>query len=90
MEVTTASAKEVTTANTTEVTTVNAVVRLTVELPPAHAGELAKLLACHVNFADFQWAVAIYEALRPMDDRSEVVFADVDYGANVFLRRKRD
>ena len=76
--------------NTTEVTTAKAVVRLTIELSPVRAAELAELLACHVSFLDFPWAEAIYNALRPAGCYHEIIFTDDDHGINVLLRRKQD
>src|SRR5690554_1638907 len=82
--------EEVTTASTMEVTTSKTVIRLTVELPPTHAAELAGRMAAHVSFADFQWAEAIYNALRPHGSHRSVVFSDANHGMDVFLYRKQD
>src|SRR5690606_8066886 len=87
--------KEVTTVNTMKATTAKAVIRLTVELPPTHAAELAELLACHVSFPDFPWAEAIYDALHLQHallhgSHHAVVFWDATLGRNAFLQRKQD
>lgn len=83
--------KEFTTASTMEVTTSKTVIRLTVELPPTHAAELAGLMAGHVSFADFPWAEAIYYALRrSVGNHHALVFADANHGVDVFLERKKD
>lgn len=81
---------EVTTANAMKVTASRTVIRLTVELPPAHAAELAGLMAGYVSFADFPWAEAIYHALRPAGLYRAAAFADVNHGVDVFLQRKKD
>lgn len=79
---------EATTANTAEAATAKVVVRLTIELSPTHAAELAELLARHVDWEDFPWAATIYAAFNPPDSHRKVMFTDIKYGSNVFLRRK--
>jgi hypothetical protein len=65
------------------------VVRLTIELPPTHAAELAGLLAGHVNFLNFPWAQSIYEALDCAGIQEEYVFTDSEHGPDIFLVRKQ-
>ena len=64
-------------------------VRLTVELPPTHAAELAGLLGGHVSFFDFPWARPICKALERAGIQEEYVFTDSERGQNIFLVRKQ-
>ena len=65
------------------------VVRLTVELPPTHAAELAGLLAGYVSFRDFPWAQSIYKALECAGIQEEYVFTYSEHGPDIFLQRKQ-
>ena len=90
MEVATGNTMEATTANTKEATTAKVVVRLTLELSPTHAAELVELMARHVDWEDFPWAETIYDAFNPVDSHRKVMFTDIKFGTNVYLRRKKD
>ena len=62
-------------------------VRLTVELSPTHAAELASLLGNHVSFVDFPWAKSIYKALCSAGILDKDVFRDAEAGESAFLEK---